>query len=130
LASGLEDEKSIVEGIGVRVLVCGSRHYCNYRKIFTRLANMKISLIIAGGARGADTLAVRAAKECGFSYAEYPADWERYGKKAGPIRNQQMLDMGKPDFVLAFHDDVESSKGTKDMILRAKKAGIPFEVVS
>ena len=119
-----------MEGIGLKVLVCGSRHYCNYRKIFTRLASMDISLVIAGGARGADTLAVRAAKECGVAYVEYRADWERYGKKAGPIRNQKMLDLGKPDFVLAFHDDIESSKGTKDMVSRVKKAGIPFEVVS
>ena len=56
---------------------------------------------------------------------KYPADWTRYGYAAGPIRNQQMLDEGRPSLVLAFHNDFEHSKGTKDMIDKARKANIP-----
>ncbi len=116
--------------MGLRVLVCGSRHYQNYRKVLSCLSGMDISLVIAGGARGADSLAVMAAKACGFPYVEYRANWRLYGKRAGPIRNQQMLDLGKPDFVIAFHEDLGSSKGTKDMLFRVQKAGIPFQVLS
>jgi hypothetical protein len=54
----------------------------------------------------------------------FPADWETYGKAAGPIRNTQMLTEGNPDMVAAFHNDISKSKGTKNMIVQAKKAGI------
>jgi hypothetical protein len=46
-----------------------------------------------------------------------------------PKRNQKMLDDGKPTFVLAFHDDIDESKGTKDMVTRATKAKVQFKVV-
>ncbi len=78
--------------------------------------------------RGADFLAVKAARACGIPYVEFPAEWERFGKSAGPIRNQKMLDEGKPDLVIAFHEDLEKSRGTKDMISRAFRKGIPFKV--
>lgn len=51
-----------------------------------------------------------------------PADWETYGRKAGPLRNQHMVDLGQ-DLVLAFHAD--NSRGTADCIRRAEKADIP-----
>lgn len=60
---------------------------------------------------------------------KYPADWEKYGKVAGPIRNQQMLDEGKPDVVYAFTDDLSNSRGTADMCRRANKAGVPVYVI-
>lgn len=59
-----------------------------------------------------------------FVHLPFPADWNRYGRAAGPIRNRQMLTEGKPDLVVAFHDDIESSKGTKDMVTIAEKAGV------
>jgi hypothetical protein len=61
---------------------------------------------------------------------EYPAQWHKYGRAAGPIRNQQMLAEGKPDLVLAFHDDIDGSRGTKDMVNRARRAGVKVEVIS
>jgi len=82
------------------------------------------AVIIAGGARGADTLAVRAARDCGLEFREYPAQWQRYGRSAGPIRNQQMIDMEKPQLVVAFHEDIDSSRGTRDMVARARRFGI------
>jgi hypothetical protein len=114
----------------MKVLVCGSRHYQNYQRILACIRGLDVSLVIAGGCRGADTLAVLAARECGFRYVEYPADWQRFGRSAGPIRNQKMLDSGKPDFVLAFHEDLTSSRGTRDMLSRAILSGIPYKVFS
>jgi hypothetical protein len=79
-------------------------------------------IVIHGAARGADTLAGQAAKELGLDVLEFPADWATYHKSAGPIRNRQMIAQD-PDFVWAFHDDIRSSKGTKDMIRVAKSLG-------
>ena len=50
---------------------------------------------------------------------KFPAEWDKYGKAAGVLRNQQMLDDGHPDLVVYFHKDLENSKGTKDMVTRA-----------
>lgn len=63
------------------------------------------------------------------SHERYPADWEKHGKAAGPIRNQQMLTEGKPDIVVAFSDNLSNSKGTADMCRRAHKAGLPVYVI-
>jgi hypothetical protein len=57
------------------------------------------------------------------------AKWEKYGLAAGPIRNQEMLDTYKPDLVVAFHNDIEHSKGTKDMITRAMNYGIEYKII-
>jgi hypothetical protein len=113
----------------VVVLVCGSRDYTDYSKVYECLKSLEVSQVIAGGCRGADTLAVRAAKDCGYPFREFPADWQKFGKAAGPIRNQRMLDEGKPDLVIAFHENPENSKGTKDMIRRARSQGIPVRLI-
>lgn len=84
--------------------------------------------IIAGGAKGADTSAIYWAVINGCPFTEYPADWDKHGKAAGPIRNQQMLDEAKPDLVVAFL--VPNSRGTKDMIARAEKARVPVTVIN
>ena len=112
------------------VLICGDRNWSRQttmRLVFDKLKTMKRErwiIIVHGDARGADSIAGALAKEYGFECAPHPADWELYGKAAGPIRNQEMLDEEKPHIVLAFHANIESSKGTKDMLRRAKKAGI------
>jgi hypothetical protein len=86
--------------------------------------------IIEGNARGADTMAGVYATTWGLGLEVYPANWKKYNKAAGPIRNQQMLDEGKPDLVLAFHDNIDKSKGTKDMVARAEKAGIEVRIIT
>ncbi len=111
------------------VLVCGSRFYSDYAKIYDYLKRLNASQVLAGGCRGADTLAVRAARSLGVPFREFPADWQRFGKAAGPMRNQQMLDEGGPDLVVAFHPHLEESKGTKDMVHRAIAQGIPLWLV-
>ncbi len=85
-------------------------------------------MIIHGGAPGADMTADRIARKRGHTVIEVKANWDLYGDAAGPIRNQKMLDDWNPDKVTAFHEDIVNSKGTKDMIERARKAFVPVEV--
>jgi len=86
-------------------------------------------VVIHGGAKGADTLAARSADNQGVTAEAYPADWGTHGKAAGPIRNQQMIDDAKPDVCWAFVDKpLAESRGTADMVRRARKAGIPTYV--
>lgn len=85
-------------------------------------------VIIEGGANGADFLGKVWAKWMLVPVEEFPADWNKHGKAAGPIRNKQMLDEGKPDLVIAFL--AKDSRGTKNMIDQATKAGIPVKVVN
>ncbi len=87
-------------------------------------------LIIEGEARGADRIARKYAERCSVAVERYPAKWVPHGDAAGPLRNQQMLDEGKPDVVWAFHDNLVQSKGTRDMVLRARLAGLPVYLVS
>lgn len=110
----------------MKVLVCGGRDFSDYLA-FARAMNAirdergPFTEIIHGGAKGADW--------CAHLYAGlpnqgmercFPADWKRDGRGAGPIRNQRMLDEGKPDLVVAF----PGGRGTADMIRRSRKAGI------
>ena len=109
----------------MRLLVCGGRDYDNkdlMRRILQQFYG-GIDVLIHGAAKGADMLANETFQELNdFANIEpYPANWTTYGKSAGPIRNRQMLEEGKPDLVLAF----PGGKGTRDMINQAKKAGIP-----
>jgi len=113
----------------MRILVCGDRNWRAIGPIETVLALYEglpyQDTLIHGGCRGADRLAGHIGLGMGFKIRKYPAQWNRYGKAAGVIRNQQMLDEGRPDIVIGFHDNIEQSRGTKDMLNRAKKAGIP-----
>lgn len=111
----------------MRVLICGSRDWSAWRlieyEIFCRLRPGDV--VIHGACRGADYHAGAIAEAYELNVEIYPALWDLHGRAAGPIRNQQMLDEGKPDEVWAFHEDISSSKGTKDMVKRAERAGIP-----
>lgn len=88
----------------------------------------KIEIVLDGAARGADSLGHKVAVELGLKTKRYPANWLAYGKSAGPYRNQKMLAEGQPTIVLAFHSDIENSKGTKDMIARAKKVKVKVKL--
>lgn len=80
------------------------------------------TLVISGGAKGVDTVAIQAAQLRGLETLVYPADWGLYGKGAGMIRNGEIIKDGL-DMVAAFWDG--KSSGTGDMIERARQAGIP-----
>ena len=114
----------------MKVLVCGDRNWTNKEAIRRELSKLPTdTVVIEGEARGADTLGRIVAEEIGFEFEAYPADWEQYGRAAGPIRNKEMLTEGKPDLVLAFHENIEKSKGTKNMIKIAQKAGIDTRLI-
>lgn len=107
-----------------RILICGGRDYDDYERFREILHTYWRAYgdfeIISGGARGADSMAERYAAEYKHEIDVFPADWDTHGRKAGPLRNQQMLDEGKPDLVIAF----SGGTGTADMVRRAKKAGV------
>lgn len=116
----------------MRVLVCGTRSYFNepfMRSVLEKLD--KDTVIIEGEASGADSQARVVAGSLRLVVEKFPADWDRYGRSAGFIRNAQMLKEGHPDEVYAFFEDLkayEKSKGTKDMVAQAGRAGVPVTV--
>jgi hypothetical protein len=114
----------------MKVLVCGDRNWKNKDIIRAYLASVpNLELVIEGESRGADTLAREVAEEMQVNVMRFPANWSLYHKAAGAIRNKQMLDEGKPDKVLAFHNNIEQSKGTKHMVALANKYKIPTQVI-
>jgi len=108
----------------MRVLVCGGRDFNDHAMVFERLDALhqrdQISLLIEGGARGADALAAEWALARRVPSRRFTAQWDVHGRSAGPIRNQKMLDEGKPDLVVAF----PGGRGTANMIALAKTAGV------
>lgn len=112
-----------------RVLVCGDRNWNDPAAIRRELERLDPAhtTIVHGAARGADSIAGRIARELGFEVEAHPAEWQTYGKGAGPIRNRKMLSTGI-DRAFAFHPDLEQSKGTADMVGLLRSAGIPVTV--
>jgi hypothetical protein len=108
----------------MRVIVCGGRDYGQKQTerddMFDVLDGYGITELAEGGAYGADRCASDWANIRGVWSARYSADWNKHGRAAGPIRNQQMLDEFKPDAVIAF----PGGAGTADMIRRANAAGV------
>lgn len=119
---------------GFRVLACGGRDYFDQRHVFGVLDRLHgerpIALIIHGAAAGADTLAgnwavARGVEQTGDRYKIKKEDWRLLGLKAGPMRNQRMLDEGKPALVVVF----PGGRGTANMMKLAQVAGVPLMVV-
>lgn len=113
----------------MRILICGTRAK-EPVVLLTEIINLfpKDTIVIHGAARGVDSTAGQVASAAGLEVVEFPADWKTYGVRAGPIRNQQMLTEGKPDIVIAIHDDPALGKGTADMVRRARLAKVPVYV--
>ena len=111
----------------MRVLVCGGRDYRDQERFYGVMDALdpKPTMFIQGGSNGADYLVTRWAEDRGIQRMDFIASWSSHGKAAGPIRNQQMLDQGKPDLVLAF----PGGRGTADMVRRAEAAGVPVRSV-
>lgn len=112
----------------IRLLVCGGRDYHNETELFGVLDRIvdRVDVLIHGAARGADSVAHRWAEARGIPIESYPANWNKHGRAAGPIRNTQMLEEGRPDLVVAFC----GGRGTQNMISQSKERGVPVEVVS
>lgn len=114
-----------------RVVIAGCRDYNNYMQakeyIDFCLSNIRKEneiIIVSGCASGADAMGERYAKDNGFRVEKYSADWEKYGRAAGPIRNREMAEIA--DYVICFWD--KKSNGTKSMIDYAKKLNKPIRI--
>ncbi len=83
-------------------------------------------IVIHGGALGADSLASEVAEERGFAQWEFLPHWDNLGKKAGPMRNYNMLKRGEPHEALVFWDG--KSRGTRDMLDRLNRASVPTQL--
>lgn len=123
----------------LRIIIAGSRNFNDYELLKKEVINIvknsskpkQFIKIISGRARGADTLGECFAKEFGLEIKEFPADWDRLGKRAGYVRNAEMAKFAMEDenygVLIAFWDG--KSKGTKHMIDLAEKYGLKIHIV-
>ena len=117
----------------MKILVCGDRNWNNAEAMARELMYLSTRgdiTIIHEDCRGADKMAREVAAIMGFTVIAVPAEWEKYGRRAGHVRNKKMFDENRPDLVLAFHEHINESKGTKHMIEYAKKKGCPTRLVA
>lgn len=118
----------------MRVLICGGRDYGVTEHERLRIAwqlsglhvEKRFTFVIDGGARGVDACAREFREMAGLEGQTFKAEWLSYGRAAGPIRNQRMIDEGKPDLVIAF----PGGRGTADMVRRARAADIEVREIS
>lgn len=113
-----------------KILICGNRNWTDEETIedFIKTLSQDV-VVIHGGCRGADMIADKMARKHGLTVdPPYFAKWELYGKAAGPKRNKQMIIEGRPDRVVAFHNNLSESKGTANMIKQAKEHGLPCDI--
>jgi hypothetical protein len=119
--------------MAVRVLISGDRNWrCGAlaRRIVARLVDRIGAdlVVVHGGASGVDGAFAEACDLRDATHEPHVADWQKHGKKAGPLRNQEMIDAGA-DFVIAVHRSLAWSRGTKDLVTRALAAGIPVYLI-
>lgn len=114
-----------------RIVVAGSREYTNYEAAkeyielcISRLKERYTLVFVSGGCRGADELGERYARENGYKIEIYAADWDKYGKAAGSMRNKKMAEAA--DYIICFWDG--KSRGTRSMIECAEELGKPLRV--
>lgn len=111
------------------LLVCGDRDW--FKELIMRkvIEELSPSQIIEGEARGADRMSRTIGDSLGIPVKRFPANWPQYGDSAGSIRNAKMLKEGKPDLVVAFHEDIGGSRGTGNMLSKAEDADIPYILI-
>jgi len=104
----------------MRVIIAGGRDFNDYVAVENaiRCSGFEITEVVSGGARGADQLGERYAMARGINLVRFPADWERHGKRAGPLRNNQMAEYA--DALIAM----PGSTGTRHMIAAARRRGL------
>lgn len=114
-----------------RIVIAGCRDFCDYRlakeyieECLSEISENNTFIFVSGACRGADMLGERYAKEHGFEIERYPAQWDLYGRSAGPIRNKQMAEAS--DLVICFWDG--QSRGTRTMIQYAEQLGKTVKV--
>lgn len=108
-----------------RIAIVGSRAYPRLDLVEAFVAALPVgTIVVSGGARGVDTVAEIVARDRGLEVIVFQADWDRLGRKAGPIRNAQIV--ANVDRVVAFWDG--KSRGTLNTLLQADGAALPVEV--
>lgn len=114
-----------------RIVVAGSRDYCNYQEAksyidfcISRIREEYTLIFVSGACRGADILGERYANENGYKIERYTAKWSEFGKSAGPNRNKEMAKVA--DFVICFWDG--KSIGTKSMIKYTLQFNKPIRI--
>ena len=116
----------------MKYLVCGDRNWKDSEKIESFLKSIIFinpnSTLSVGGCSGADKIAEQIGKSMGFNIIIFNAKWNLYGKAAGPMRNIEMLNQS-PDLVVAFHSNIESSKGTKHTVKVALERNIKVLII-
>jgi hypothetical protein len=117
----------------MRILVTGSREWDDWQLVSTALIGAtlgtdwrKVTLVHGSCPSGLDYIADQLARSMGMTPEPHPADWDRHGKAAGPIRNQEMTDAGA-DICLAFYKKGAANRGTRDCAAKAVRAGIPVK---
>ena len=118
-----------------RIIVAGTNSFENYGLISDTLDQFLSECgddieIISGHAAGPDQLGERYAKEHSLKCTVFPAEWKKYGRAAGPIRNAQMLSyaLEAEPAVIVFWDG--KSRGTSDMINKAKRKGAEVRIIA
>lgn len=127
----------------IRIIIAGGRDFKDYSLLKTYvneyisnledrnselgIENIRDNIkIISGTARGVDRLGEQFAAEFDYDIVRFPANWDKYGKSAGYIRNTEMaqyaVDDGSYGVLIAFWDG--ESRGTKHMIDTAKRYGL------
>ena len=106
----------------MRVLIAGGRNFTDKDFLYKYMSKFlgEVTVVISGTAKGADRLGEKWAIDNNIPVERYPANWSRYGSKAGPIRNREMLEKGKPDLVVVF----KGGRGSDHMATISRKAGV------
>lgn len=132
---GYEGPKPVKQ---LRIIVCGGRHFNDYERLKDEIDKVIAKFnryvheieIVSGHCAGADQLGEQYARERGYPCKVFPANWEKHGRSAGPIRNSEMIQYASEvnvPIVVAFVSP--RSKGTKDTVRKAQKKGFKVVVV-
>lgn len=118
-----------------RVIITGSRSWDApsvagrvIQRLRQRYKDADLVIVHGDCPTGIDAAFDKVSRLSYLKVERYPADWTTHGDAAGPVRNQQMIDSGA-DFVIAAHQSIAWSRGTKDCVSRALKAGIPVWLI-
>lgn len=106
----------------MKTIVAGSRHCADVGVVLTAMneSGYDITEVVSGCAPGVDTLGEEIALALSIPVKRFPADWERYGRAAGPIRNRQMAEYAEALVAVLY----PGSRGTLNMIKQAKERGL------
>lgn len=117
----------------IKIIIAGGRDFNDYEllernalRLISTLPGGRDIQIVSGGAKGVDAMGERFAQENDLEVVLFPADWEKYGRAAGPKRNAQMAEYAT--HLLSFWNG--ESKGTKSMISLAKKKNLKIKVIA